>query len=80
MGTFEGYYQESATNGIIAEINRQSQYIEEDPNPFKCSTCCNYKGALKCGKGIFIAFEGANLSGCFGYEEGNKCRHCGRIT
>jgi len=34
-----------------------------------CSTCRNYKGNLKCSKNVLIGFVGANMDGCFGYEE-----------
>ncbi len=46
---------------------------------FRCDTCINYEGDLKCDKGVFIAFTGANLNNCHAYKLGKKCPHCGRI-
>jgi len=63
---------------IINEIQRQSQGIETWT--FVCDICQNYKDNLVCSKGVFIAFKGANLSGCFEFQGGKKCNHCGRIT
>lgn len=63
---------------LIDEILRQSQCWER--GVFRCDTCRNYKGALACEKGLFIAFEGANLNHCGFYVPGKKCRHCGKIT
>lgn len=65
-------------NNITDEILRQSQNVK--PGVFSCSSCLHYKGALVCEKGIFIAFEGANLLHCPQFDGGKKCRHCGKIT
>ena len=55
------------------EIYRQSQDI--CPENFLCSSCQNHTGGCQCSKGVFIAFEGANLSLCRMYEEAGllKC-------
>lgn len=66
------------SNGIRDEIIKQSRNWEQ--GFFLCASCRNYKGALVCENGIFIAFEGANLTHCSYYELGKKCRHCGKIT
>jgi len=66
------------TNPLKDEMVRQSQNM--GPAVFSCARCKNYKGALSCGKGLFIAFEGANLYGCQFFEAGKRCQHCGRIT
>ncbi len=63
---------------LIDEMVKQSQYIR--PGVFLCLWCKNYEGALVCKQGIFIAFEGANLSHCSFYRQGVPCVHCGRIT
>lgn len=60
---------------IIEEINRQSQDLS--PENFRCDKCKNYEGKLVCLKGVFIAFEGANLSVCMFFRPGQKCPHCG---
>lgn len=65
-------------NSLGKEIVRQSQDIQ--PDNFICNECKNYHGALSCEKGIFIAFEGANLSGCPYFSPGRKCRYCGKVT
>ncbi len=65
-------------SSIADEIYKQSQGM--DMGTFKCATCKNYKGGCCCEKWMFIAFEGANLSGCQFYEMGRKCPHCGRIV
>lgn len=62
---------------LIEEMVKQSQNIE--PGVFLCEQCTNYKGALVCQKGVFIAFEGANLSHCSFFWRGRKCPHCGRV-
>ena len=66
------------TNDIREEIARQAQ--DAFVYNFSCKTCMNYKGRCCCEKNVFIAFEGANMSGCANYIEGKKCQHCGRIT
>lgn len=63
---------------IADTIWRQSINLSQDN--FLCKTCKNYLGSCTCQLGVFIAFEGANLSNCFGYRKGTKCIHCGKIT
>jgi len=41
-------------------------------NGWICITCRNYKGSLECSKNVFIGFVGANMTGCFGYEEDRR--------
>jgi hypothetical protein len=65
--------------GIKQEIERQSMGVG-DITVFWCASCRNYEGALVCKKGVFIAFEGANLSNCHFFDPGEKCSHCGKIT
>ena len=65
-------------NSIASEIVAQSQRMSAEN--FICESCVNYQGKLVCSKGVFIAFVGANMSGCFGYVKGHKCRHCGRTS
>lgn len=45
-----------------------------------CPNCRNYKGPMICAKNVFIAFVGANMKNCFGFESGRICQHCGKIT
>ena len=59
-------------------IYQQSQGMGEDN--FLCARCRNYEESLTCNKRIFIAFKGANMSGCLDFESGCKCIHCGKIT
>ncbi len=66
------------SNGILDEMARQSQGMS--PEKFICATCTKYEGALKCRIGVFIAFKGANMTGCWYYELGRKCLHCGKMT
>ena len=66
------------SNNALDEIGGQSKDVETWV--FCCDTCRNYRGNLVCSKGVFIAFKGANLSGCIYYVGGKECRHCGRIT
>lgn len=70
-------------NDIAQEIARQS-IGPGDPNLFWnlfwCGHCRNYEGALVCKKGVFIAFEGANLSNCRFFDLGKKCAHCDKIV
>jgi len=61
-------------SSIQDEIWKQSQGM--DLSNFRCDTCANYNGKCVCKKNIFIAFVGANLSNCWGYENGIKCPHC----
>jgi len=55
------------------EMLRQSQDIS--PEHFICSSCNNHTGGCQCAKGVFIAFEGANLSACRLYDKSGllKC-------
>ena len=45
-----------------------------------CPGCVNYEGGCKCAKNVFIGMVGANMKGCHAFQEGRKCRHCGRMT
>lgn len=63
-------------NGIKEEMIRQHPI----PGGWVCPQCIHYKGKLICEKGIFIAFSGANMSGCCYYNSGKKCHHCGMMT
>ncbi|KKL49920.1 hypothetical protein LCGC14_2310640 [marine sediment metagenome] len=63
---------------ILDEMANQSSNI--NVNDWHCLTCRNYKGQLRCGANVFIAFEGANLAMCSFYERGRKCSHCGRVA
>jgi hypothetical protein len=47
---------------------------------WKCISCCNYLGDCRCGKGVFIPFVQANMSGCRFYLKGHKCIHCGKMA
>ena len=67
------------SNNILAEIVTQSNPDFNGTYSFPCADCVNHTGGCQCNKGIFIAFEGANLSNCIYYERGRKCYHCGRI-
>ncbi len=60
------------------EAERQS--VNASPDNFICQRCGRYKGKGACAMNVFIAFVGANTSGCCWYEKGKECRHCGRIT
>ncbi len=51
-----------AMHSLQDEIWRQSAGIE--PYNFICRSCVNHKGGCGCEKGVFIAFEGANTTGC----------------
>ena len=64
------------STGIGEEIVRQS--VDMGWDNFLCATCKNHSGGCKCDAGIFIAFEGANLSNCSYYQKGLKCPHCGK--
>ena len=66
------------SNSITAEIMKQSQDAFGDN--FICKTCQNYKSGCGCGKNIFIAFVGANMSSCIYYLRGKEYPHCGRIA
>ena len=45
-----------------------------------CKDCIHYEGSTKCGMTVFIAFVGANMSGCIYYSKGRECPHCGRFV
>jgi hypothetical protein len=45
-----------------------------------CPMCKNHKGGVGCEANVFIAFVGANMSGCQLYDRGEPCIHCGRAT
>jgi len=66
------------SNSIGQEIEKQSQPTFNGTYLFICSDCKHYEGGCKCEKGVFIAFEGANISSCVYYETGIKCPHCRR--
>ena len=68
----------TTTTNIGDEIYKQS--IDMGWDNFICHDCSNYEEGCKCIKGIFIAFTGANMSGCRYFEKGHKCKHCGKIT
>ena len=63
------------SKNISLEVERQSQNTTIDN--FLCQHCIYYKGSLVCENGVFIAFQGANVSGCRFYQCGTKCPHCG---
>jgi len=63
------------SNSILSEVERQSQNTTLDN--FLCQNCSYYKGGLACENGVFIVFQGANMSGCRYYRHGTKCPHCG---
>jgi len=65
-----------ASNSIEDVIQRQSQNMSWCN--FICSECGNYGGGCICNKGVFIAFTGANMSGCLYFRKGNICPHCGK--
>ena len=64
-------------NTIYDEMGKQSNEVK--PQNFVCSSCVYYQGGCGCLKGIFIAYEGANLTHCSYYKEGFRCPHCGKI-
>jgi len=64
------------SHGIAEEIVKQSQGAGWEN--FVCSVCKNYAGGCVCERGVFIAFEGADVSGCIYQEKGRACPHCGR--
>jgi len=66
------------SNSIGQEIEKQSQLISNGTYNFICKDCKNYMGSCVCLKGVFIAFEGANIPLCYFYKQGIKCPHCGR--
>lgn len=68
--------QKVYSHTLIDEMCKQGQDIA--PENFLCASCKNYKGALSCEKGLFIAFEGANLSHCSYFVRGRRCSHCGK--
>lgn len=61
---------------IGSELYRQSQDAGEAN--FICRKCRFYKGECSCKKGVFIAFESANMTNCWGFEKGQTCPHCGK--
>ena len=63
------------SNSILLEMQKQS--IDVRPENFICQHCKNYKGGCTCGKNVFIAFVGANMSDCGLYQHGKRCPHCG---
>ena len=63
---------------IMEEITRQSQNVR--PENFICATCKYHTDGYGCQKGVFVAFQGANMSGCGWYELGKPCPHCGRMV
>ena len=63
---------------ILKEMQRQAQGKGEEH--FICKSCTEYNGGLNCEKNVFIAFEGANMSGCQFYRWGRICPHCGGAT
>ena len=67
------YYNDGGTIGD--EIMRQSQDMGWEN--FICESCKHYKGGCICGKGVFIAFVGANMKSCIYAEQSIKCPHCG---
>lgn len=50
------------------------------PGGWVCPTCINYKGKIICNQGVMICFEGANTRGCFYFQKGKICIHCGKVT
>lgn len=69
---------ETYGNSVADEIVRQSLQMES--YNFLCKDCVNHLGGCGCAKGVFVAFEGANLSNCVFYKHGRICPHCGRIS
>lgn len=61
---------------IGKELERQSVAMGGDN--FICVDCKFHKDGYGCEKNVFVAFVGANMSGCRFYERGVKCPHCGR--
>jgi len=45
-----------------------------------CPTCIHYEGGVKCEQGIFITYTRANMKGCYWFELGKECKHCGKRT
>lgn len=78
MDTLISYFPLKQGISVSEAIARQSENINVDD--WLCLTCKNYEGDLRCKKNVFIAFTGANMRGCYFYEHGHKCRHCGRVT
>jgi hypothetical protein len=78
MPQFYSTYEWSRPTSVVDAIWQQSINLSEDN--FLCKTCKRYLGGCSCLLGVFIAFEGANLSRCYGYQKGTKCIHCGKIT
>jgi len=71
---------------ITDEISRQGIDVRHDYLPklgihtrnFICASCTHHIGGCRCDAGVFIAFEGGNLSACVFYDR--ECRHCHKIT
>ncbi len=55
-------------------------YSEDYIPDFRCERCVHYEGGIKCTLNFFIYASGVDMSGCWGFEEGKVCRHCGRRT
>ena len=77
MSTTDGgtWYHGPATT-IEETITRQSPTIDG----WICPTCKHHGGGLKCDKHVFISVVGANMSRCKYYEDGVRCKHCGKVT
>lgn len=65
------------SNNILSVIERQSTPEFNGIYIFLCTDCVNHTGGCQCSKGVFIAFEGANIPNCCYYERGGECPHCG---
>ena len=59
----------SLGSGVQGEVARQ---YPTKPDDFICQDCWFWKGGVGCKKGYFIAFTGANTSGCTGFDDGPK--------
>ncbi len=62
--------QTEQTETIGDAIWRQSQ--NASPDNFICIRCRNYELNLRCAQNVFIAFVGANLSGCVYFQAGTN--------
>ena len=47
---------------------------------FKCKRCVFWLGGVECKRKVFIPYVGASTANCMVFEEGRRCRHCGRMT
>ena len=63
---------------VEESLLRQSSDV--DDGGWICPDCIFYQGGLHCELNTFIAFVGANMGGCWGFQKGKKCRHCGLVT